>query len=97
MMRTSVALGAIVLLAAATAQAALPPQYQRARELVAVVETASGILNDPIDRVEYYGDDLYRVWAGKCRLDVQIVGTPTDETIAGPRQFRPEAGQPECD
>lgn len=83
--------------AATVAFAALPPKYQRAREFAAVVDTAAHQLADPIDRVEFAGDDLYLVHAGKCRLDVRIVDVPVTEALAGPRQFGTEAGTPECD
>ncbi|HEX8062588.1 MAG TPA: hypothetical protein VF535_05180 [Allosphingosinicella sp.] len=92
------ALGAPAL-AAIPAQAALPPQYQRAAELEAVVADA-GVANAfggaPIQRVEFVRTDLYRVSAGACRLDVAIVDLPARPGVVGPRRFAVKAGRKLC-
>jgi hypothetical protein len=81
------------------AGAALPPQYQRAAELRAVVADA-GIANAfggaPIERVEFVRTDLYRVSARGCRLDVAIVELPTPPDVSGGRRFRVKAGRKVC-
>lgn len=87
-------------MAAVPASAALPPNYQRLAELRAVlalgeVQRAFGT-NQPIDRIEYLKTDLYRVTAGRCRMDVAIVGLPIPDGIAGPRRFEARAGRKVC-
>lgn len=87
------------MLVATPAGAALPPNYQRLAELRAVlalpaVGTAFGL--EPIDRIVYAGPDLYRVSAGRCHLDVRIVGLPTPRNVVGPRRFEARAGRPVC-
>lgn len=86
-------------LAASPASAALPPQYQRLAELRAVLahgEVARAFGSTPIDRIEYIRNDLYRVTAGRCRLDVAIVGLPMPRGVAGPRRFEARPGQKVC-
>lgn len=86
-------------LAAMPASAALPPQYQRAAELKAVVAdpgVANAFAGAPIDRVEFVRTDLYRVSAGACRLDVAIVDLPTPPDVSGGRRFRVKAGRKAC-
>ncbi|HLL29558.1 MAG TPA: hypothetical protein VK403_01050 [Allosphingosinicella sp.] len=86
-------------LAAVPAAAALPPQYQRMAELRAVLDdgkVAEAFGSAPIDRIEYVRSDLYRVSAGRCRLDVAIVDRPTPGGIAGPRRFGVKAGRKVC-
>ena len=53
--------------------------YQRLAELRAVLalpDVASLGRVTPIERIEHAGPDLYRVTAGRCRLDVRIVDLP---------------------
>jgi hypothetical protein len=91
-------------LAAATAlappaSAALAPQYQRAAEIRAVVadgHIANAFDGAPIERVEYVRRDLYRVSAGRCRLDVAIVDLPAPPDVSGPRRFAVRAGTKAC-
>jgi hypothetical protein len=89
---------AAAALGAAPASAALPPHYQRLAELRAVLnhaEVASG-LGQPIDRIEYAGPDLYRVTAGRCRIDVRIVDLPTPRDVVGGRRFEARPGRWIC-
>lgn len=91
------ALAAALVAAAMPAAAALPPQYQRLAELRAVLGLAEvAALGVPIDRVEYAARDLYRVTAGRCRLEVRIVDLPSPRNIAGPRRFEARAGRRVC-
>lgn len=72
------------------AWAALPEIYQRANEFKAIAESAkvAGAFDGaPIEKIEFLKEDLYRVTAGKCHLDVAIVTKPVDEGLVGPRQF----------
>jgi len=100
-MRTSfclIAVGAAAS-AASPAAAALPPNYQRQAELRAVIahpQVARAFGADPIDRVEYVRTDLYRVSAGRCRLDVAIVDLPTRRGVSGPRRFDVRPGAFAC-
>ena len=101
-MRTSFRLIALcgAVLAALPAAAALPPNYQRLAELRAVlahpgVAGAFG-MDAPIERIEYVRPDLYRVTAGRCRIDVAIVGLPTPRDVAGPRRFEARPGKRVC-
>ena len=98
-MKTTGAACALALLAATPAGAALPPNYQRLAELNAVlalpaVGNAFGI--EPIERVEYVRPDLYRVSAGRCHLDVRIVGLPMPRGMVGARRFEARAGRRVC-
>jgi hypothetical protein len=99
------AAGAAVLLllgAAAEARAALPPYWQRLRELQAILDSndlAQKLRDAPIDRIERPGEDLYRIQAGPCTLDIRIVDNPADSpqpAMPGPRRFHIEAGEPAC-
>jgi hypothetical protein len=86
-------------LAAWPAPAALAPNYQRLRELSAVLEhpgVVAAFGQTPIDRVEYVRTDLYRVSAGRCRLDVRIVGLPTPRGMVGARRFEARPGRRVC-
>lgn len=87
---------AIVLAGTAAATAALPPNYQRAREVRAVVDAvAAAIERHPVDRVSYEGDNRYEVIAGPCRVIATIVPEPTPG-IAGPMKFSVALGKPDC-
>ena len=86
--------------AALPASAALPPNYQRIAELRAVLNDggvgAAFDMSQPIERIEYVRPDLYRVSAGRCRLDVAIVGLPMPRGMAGPRRFEVRPGRKVC-
>jgi len=90
---------AALALAAVPASAALAPNYQRIAELRAVLDHP-GVIGafdgTPIDRIEYVRTDLYRVAAGRCRLDVAIVGLPMPRGMAGARRFEVRPGRPVC-
>lgn len=96
----SVRLGALtsatIFAATAASHAALAPNYQRARELSAVIDAVAALVEGyPIDEVAYRGDYLYEVTAGPCTVQARIVTIPTPE-IAGPLKFRVELGEPAC-
>jgi hypothetical protein len=79
-------LGAAAL-AAVPAQAALAPHYQRQAELRAVIAHPAitrAFGSDPIDRVEYLRADLYRVSAGRCRLDARSSSFRRPATSSAP-------------
>jgi len=93
------AAAAAFALSALPASAALAPNYQRLAELNAVLNNssvASAFGMTPIDRVEYAGPDLYRVTAGRCRVDVRIIGLPMPRGMVGARRFETRAGERIC-
>ena len=95
----ALAAAAAAAVAAMPVSAALPPQYQRAAELKAIVADgaiANAFGGAPIERVEYVRPDLYRVSAGACRLDVAIVDLPTPPDVSGGRRFAVKAGRKAC-
>ncbi|MFM5908243.1 MAG: hypothetical protein ACKOPO_11775 [Novosphingobium sp.] len=85
---------------AGAAQAALPPKYQRLRELQAILEApgvASGFPDDqPIARVEFVSPDRYRVTSPRCAMIVAIVSDPSAPAMPGPRRFLVKPGKAEC-
>lgn len=100
-MRLPLALAACGLasLSTAPAEAALAPNYQRLAELRAILDlpavaTAFGI--EPISRIENVATDRYRLSAGRCTLDVRIVGLPMPRGMVGARRFEARAGRPVC-
>jgi hypothetical protein len=83
------------------ASAALPPQFQRQKELTSIIESADvaeALQGQSIDSIETEGDDVYTVTAGDCRVDVTIVSQPRimPSGWAGPRQYRLSVGEAEC-
>lgn len=102
--RIAIAGAAVLLLlgAAAEARAALPPYWQRLREIQAILDSndlAQKLHDTPIERIERSGEDLYRVQAGSCTLDIRIVDDPaasTQPAAPGPRRFHIEVGEATC-
>ncbi len=95
--RLALFLGIASVASASVAHAALPPQFQRAKELAAVVEAAAGVLGiRPIESVQRLDVDLYRVQTETCVLDVRIEDLPTQPGLVGPRKFRAVPGEPDC-
>ena len=77
----------------------LPPIYQRLAELRAIAEQpaiAAAFVDTPIERIEYVRVDLYRVTAGRCHLEVEIVGLPVPDGVVGGRRFEVKAGERVC-
>jgi len=92
---------AAILAASSPAWAALPPQYQRANELRAILDNVEIVdrfgMTRLIDGIEFIETDLYRVTSGPCRMDVRIVDKPLQENIVGPRQFEVVPGDVVCE
>ena len=89
----------LALLAPTPAQAALAPNYQRLAELRAVLDlpaVAEAFGIEPIDKIDYVATDLYRLSAGRCTLDVRIVGLPMPRNMVGARRFEARAGRRTC-
>ena len=100
-MRAIALAGLLSLAASLPALAALPPQYQRQRELLAVInnmEVVDAFGFDGIDAIELVEPDLYRVRGGKCVLDVTIEDLPNThgEGWVGPRKFATVVGEKTC-
>lgn len=79
-----------VVLCSATAMAALPPQYQRLAELRAILndsKVVGAFTGHPIDKIEWIAEDLYRLTAGPCTMDVAIKDNPSRSDVVGPRRF----------
>ncbi|MCY1744024.1 hypothetical protein [Ensifer sp. SL37] len=88
----------VLVLATGQANAALAPNFQRARELNAVINAvAVAVPKHPIDKVISQGRDRYAVVAGKCTVIARIVGLPAKPGVVGPRQFEVELDKPDRD
>ncbi|WP_084420267.1 hypothetical protein [Henriciella litoralis] len=99
-MKTGIVTLGLLLLPLA-ASAALPPQYQRQRELTQIIESPEvedALDGRPIDSVATKGDDVYVVTAGTCSVVVEIVDSKTlrPSGWAGPRQFGLSVGEANC-
>ncbi len=91
----------VFALSGTAASAALPPYWQRTRELQAILESgeiARKLNNRPIDTIERIGIDLYRVRADGCSLEIEIVTDPSGKPPGwvGPRPFHLKIGEPVC-
>lgn len=104
-LRTCAPLAGLALLLAvapAPADAALPPQYQRQRELAAIVESPDVLAKlggRPIQAVTLIAPDHYRVRSDRCELDIRIGDDPptaSEPARPGPRRFRLVVGEPDC-
>ena len=88
-----------VVLCSATAMAALPPQYQRLAELRAILNDSrvvGAFTSRPIDKIERIAEDLYRLTAGTCTMDVAIKDNPSRAGVVGPRSFFIDPAQMAC-
>ncbi len=89
------------LAAGGAALAALPPYWQSAREIGAIVEDPrvhdALRYEEPILSIVKTGDDVYVLKTARCTLTVMIVDKPDAEPIAGPRQFDIAVGDATCD
>lgn len=78
------------------ADAALAPNYQRARELAAVADAvAAGLPAHPVTGIAYEEEFRYRVTAGPCTVTATIVPVETPG-IVGPLKFEVALAAPEC-
>lgn len=93
--------GFLVLSAVLQANAALPPYWQSAREISAIVE--DGRVHDalrheePILSISTTGDDVYLLKTERCTLSITIVDKPQAEPMVGARQFEIEIGEAICE
>ena len=93
----AVALG----LAATAAVAALPPYWQSAREISAIVDDPrvhdALAYEEPIVSVSNVGEDVYLLKTARCSVTVTIIDKPDAEPLVGPRQFDLQVGVAECE
>lgn len=98
---------AMMLLPGAAANAAVAPQYERLRQLHAVMSVISdaGRLLGPaaIDRIETVDDGrTFRIWAGGCNVAVTLdAASDADSSAQAPRagaptQYRATIGPRTC-
>lgn len=84
-----------------SAAAALPPYWQSAREISAIVNDArvhdALKYEEPILSISTTGDDVYELKTPRCTLRITIVDKPLAEGMVGPRQFDLEVGQADCE
>jgi hypothetical protein len=80
MIRLAFLAGAAVLLSA-TADAAVQPQYQRPKEIRAILEDAKVLeafnATHPIEKIERIENAHYRVSSGGCAMDITLVDDPS--------------------
>jgi hypothetical protein len=93
---------ALAACAAVPALAALPPYYQRASEIQAILdsdEVREKLKQMPIDAITSTDADVYQVVGGDCRLEVTVVDVLQEASkppVVGPRQFTLEVGEADC-
>ena len=94
--RTLATATTLLLVGASAVNAALPPNYQRARELTAIIDAVASALEDhPVDSVSHVDGFVYEVIAGPCRITATIEPKPS-EGIAGALQFTVALSRPAC-
>ncbi|HZT87541.1 MAG TPA: hypothetical protein VFA12_06205 [Stellaceae bacterium] len=79
--------------------AALAPNYERLRELAAILaspELAQKLGNDVVEGIEAGADHTYRVWTAKCSLVVTLVDAASGPPMPGAWQFAIKVGDPQC-
>jgi hypothetical protein len=100
MSKTAAFLAMILLLGAATAAtAALAPNYERLRELEAILQNQELIQKlgiQSITSIEAAGDATYTVRTATCTVVVTLVSTPNAPPLLGPWQFTIQIGEPQC-
>lgn len=86
---------------ATSAAAALPPYWQSAREISAIVNDArvhdALKYEEPILSIGTTGDDVYELKTPRCTLRITNVDRPAAEGMVGPRQFDLEVGRADCE
>lgn len=92
---------AILLAGTLAANAALAPNYQRARELTEIINLAAAEFPEkPIEKVIHQSENVYRVVFEGCSVAAHIVpqeSKPTEPPILGPLQFSVKFEKLTCD
>jgi len=81
------------------ASAALAPNYERLRELEAILGDQDLIQKlgiQPIVAIEATGSSIYTVRTEKCTVAVTLAGAANAPAIPGPWQFTIQVGEPQC-
>lgn len=83
------------------ALAALPPYWQSAREIGAILEDPrvhdALKYEEPIVSISATGEDVYILRTERCSVTVRVVDKPDAEPVAGPRQFDLEVEEAQCE
>lgn len=83
--------------AATKADAALAPNYQRAKQMTAIIEAvAEQVPTHPISKIIYQKPDQYQVIAGPCSIRATIVSKPQKNMMVDPRQFDVKLSPQRC-
>lgn len=91
------ALTGLLSFTASAADAALAPNYQRAKEMTAIIEAvAEQVPVHPIAMIIYQRLDQYQVIAGPCSIRATIVSKPQKKMMVGPRQFEVKLSPQRC-
>lgn len=88
-----------IIAAPRNAAAALAANYERLRELQAVLgspELDRALGSRVIDSIEAQALHVYRVRAGNCAVVVTLVAAPNAPPIAGPWRFTIQVGDLQC-
>lgn len=98
--KSTIATGLVAASLLTAASAAMPLQYQRAKEFGAAIDAGARVLTvlDLIDRVEYSGEDKITVRAGRCVVLVDIVDRPmaSGPGAVGARSFEARVNSRSC-
>ena len=94
-------LTATFLVGTLSANAALAPNYQRARELTEIVNLAAAEFPEKlIEQVIHERDNIYKIVFDECSVSAHIVpeeAKATDTPILGPLQFTVKFETPVCE
>lgn len=86
-----------LVLATSDANAALAPNYQRAKELTAIIDAVAAELpGHPITKIIYQKPDQYQVIAGPCSISASLITIPMKSGMVGARQFEVKLSPPRC-
>jgi hypothetical protein len=97
--------GFLAMLAAAlvclSAEASLAPNYERLRELRAILDSPEMIAklgNRAVEGIASTGNGPnYRVWTSDCAIEVNLVdAVPSGAPMMGPRHFAIRVGELRC-
>src|SRR4051794_24573336 len=93
----------LIVLMCSFAQAALPPNLERAREIAEVAQNTDvekilldaryqGKSSGMINAIAYVGDSNsgadYLITSGKCTLEIRLDSNPSDPAIVGPWEYK---------
>lgn len=95
--KTALFYAGLLTIVATSANAALAPNYQRAKEMTAIIEAvAEQAPTQLISKIIYQKPDQYRVIVGSCSIRATIVTIPQKTMMVGPRQFEVKLSPQRC-